>query len=119
MILLTGPPKVGKTTCLLRLTESLIQRSDLLGSETEQTDVLYLTEQRLSSFKSEYVFECGLVDSDRLHYASEGDTLGADLEELMKRVVVAAHKTGTELFIVDTFLSFPASKTRRRTPPGR
>jgi len=35
MILLTGPPKAGKTTYLLRLTKSLIQGNDFLESETE------------------------------------------------------------------------------------
>ena len=118
MVLLTGPPKIGKTTYLLRLTESLIEGTDFLGSEVEQTDVLYLTEQRLSSFKSEYVFECGLEDSDRLHYASEGDTLGADLEKLMKGVVVAAYKTGAELFIVDTFLSFSGLEDEEENSSG-
>ena len=118
MVLLTGPPKVGKTTCSLRLTESLIRGTDFLGSETEQTDVLYLTEQRLSSFKSEYVFECGLEDSERLHYASEGDTLGTDLEELMRRAVFAAHETDAELLILDTFLSFSGLEGEEENSSG-
>jgi predicted ATP-dependent serine protease len=118
MILLTARPKVGKTTYLLRLTKSLIQGTDFLGSETEQTGVLYLTEQRLSSFKSEYVFECGLEDSEHLHYASEGDTLGTDLEELMRRAVFAAHETDAELLILDTFQSFSGLKGEEENSSG-
>jgi Fe2+ or Zn2+ uptake regulation protein len=118
MILFTGPPKAGKTTYLLRLTKSLAEGTSFLGREVEQTDVLYLTEQRLSSFKSEYVFECDLEDSQHLHYASEGVTIDVDLEELMKRAVVAAHKTGAELLVMDTFLSFSGLEDEEENSSG-
>lgn len=118
MILLTAPPKAGKTTYLLRLTKCLTEGTDFLGSKVEQTDVLYLTEQRSSSFKSEYVFECGLEDSERLHYASESVTIGVDLEQLMKRVAYAAHETGAELLVMDTFLSFSGLKDEEENSSG-
>jgi RecA-family ATPase len=118
MILLSGPPKVGKTTYLLRLTKCLTEGIDFLGSEVKQTDVLYLTEQRLSSFRSEYVFEHGLEDSDRLHYASEGNTLGFKLEELMRVVVASAYDTNAELLIVDTFLSFSGLEDEEENSSG-
>lgn len=118
MILFTGPPKVGKTTYLLRLTKSLAEGTSFLGQEVEQTDVLYLTEQRLSSFKSEYVFECELEDSPHLHYASEGVTIDVDLEELMKRAAVAAYNTGAELLVMDTFLSFSGLEDEEENSSG-
>jgi predicted ATP-dependent serine protease len=118
MILLTAQPKVGKTTYVLCLVKSLIEGTDFLGSEVEQTDVLYLTQQPLPSFKSEYVFEHGLENSEGLHYASESATFDFDLKELMKRVAVAANETGAGFLVIDTFTSFTGLEADEENSSG-
>lgn len=107
LILLSGPPKeAGKTTFCIHLAKALTEGLSFLGKPVEETDVLFMTEQPPSSFRSEYLFEHGLDESERLHCLYQNRALHYDWEELINASADEAQKTGADLLVVDTFLSF-------------
>jgi hypothetical protein len=78
---------------------------DFMGEPTQKTAVVYLTEERDSTFR-EALRRAGLLDRIDLHVLCWRDTLGEPWQSIMEDAVKKCAEVGAELLAVDTISQF-------------
>lgn len=119
LVLLSGPPKgAGKTTFCIHPAKVLTEGSSFPWKLVDETDVLFMTEQPPSQPRNEYLFEPGLYGSERLRCLYLNRALQHDWGKLVKASADEARKTGADLLVVDTFLSFSGLSDEKENASG-
>ena len=93
--------KVGKTTFILSMIAAQLRGEPFLGLATQATPILYLTEERATSFK-EVLGRMSLSDEDQLHILSWTDVVGKSWPVVVPQVVKYAKDIGAAMLVVDT-----------------
>lgn len=109
--LLTGKPKVaGKTTFALAGIAAMFQDLSFLEFKTRKTRVLFLTEERPTTYR-QVLERAGLLESEDLLVASWPET-SRDFEwaEAVAAAVELAHKEDVGLLVVDTLAQWAGLK---------
>lgn len=92
----------GKTTFVTHLVAAVLDGLPFLSSPTEQTRVVYFTEQSPGSFR-EALRRAGLLDrGDELRVIFRRDVTALPWPELVARVTADALRDGYGLLVVDT-----------------
>ena len=101
------PKEAGKTTFVLSLTNALLHGAPFMGGPTQQTPVVYLTEQGPGVFKVS-AEKAGLYTADGLHVLHKYDLvkLGLGWEEVAGLTIEHAVATGAKVVFIDTFAAF-------------
>lgn len=103
---ISAPPKAGKTTYLLQLAKAVMTGSLFLNRPTRQTNVLYLTEQPVASFKKQ-LGDAGLSNcGNELEILLWRDVRKYDWPSTVHEVGRICRTRKQGLIIVDTFPQF-------------
>jgi hypothetical protein len=100
-------PKMGKTTLMLDACEAVLMHKDFLKLPTTPTNILYISEQFLSSFVTE-LGNSGLLTQrndaygERLRYVTAEDWYKLSWEQIVELTVAEAVKFRAGLVVFDT-----------------
>ena len=100
LTLLSGWPKVGKSTLLFALVAALQEGSLFLGLEAKQSGVLILTEERRGTLASK-VQRWNLNGS--VHSLRRQQALEKSWAAVVHEAIVYCHRKGLGVLVVDTF----------------
>ena len=115
---LTGKPKSGgKTTLTMHLVAACLDGLPFLGEPTMQTSVVYLTEERPTTFK-EALRRAGLLERDDLAVLHWHDTLGTEWPDVVAAAVAECRRMGAQLLVVDTLGQFAGLKGEEESTSG-
>jgi hypothetical protein len=92
--------KTGKTHFTTDLIRAVLAGEEFLGRKTTRTGVLYLTEERRTSFRRA-LGRVGLAAAGDLHLAFRHD-VKASWQDLAKAVITQAQTLGIGLVVIDT-----------------
>lgn len=95
----------GKTTFVAWMTYAVLNGLDFLSRETRRTGILWLTEERPTSFL-ETLKRAGLTDRNDLHILHWHDVKALPWPAVMRRCVVHAATVGAGVLVVDTVSQF-------------
>jgi len=95
----------GKSTWLTHLVAAVLDGAPFLGRPTEQTGVVYLTEQPPTSLRA-LLGRTGLTDRDDLRLLLWRDCRGTPWPELVEVAVAECRSVGAGILIVDTLGAF-------------
>ncbi len=100
--LLIGLAKeTGKTTFVLRAVHSVLTGGTFLGQDVQQGAVVYLTEERPSTFRRA-LLRAGLQIDEQLRVLLWQDAAALPWPETMKLVAAECRRVGARLLVVDT-----------------
>lgn len=99
--ILTAKVKTGKTTLLLDLFRALLDGGTWCGLATQQTSIIYLTEQGRTSF-TEQLRNAGVCSSN-LHILYFNEVRKHPWKAIARKMVEMAGRLGAKLIVVDTF----------------
>jgi len=98
---LTAKIKTGKTHLVLDAVAAVLTGGTFLGQQVRQGPVLYLTEERTSTFLS--ALRCAGIDGARsLHVILRQDSRGLSFDAICREVLQRATQTGAVLVVIDT-----------------
>ena len=101
-----GPPKdAGKTTLMMHMVRTILDGVPFLEKETMQSPVVYLTEERHTSFR-EVLARPGLEHRQDLHVLFRHDARGFDWPDVVHAATKKCKECGASVLIVDTFPPF-------------
>lgn len=101
-----GQPKhAGKTTWVMKLVRCVLDGAAFLGEPTSQTPVVYLTEERESTFR-QALQRGDLLERADLHILQWRDTLGVSWDSILSEAVRKCEAVGARLVVVDTISQF-------------
>src|SRR5688572_20492226 len=101
-----GKPKAaGKTSWILAMVRCVLHGESFMGESTEQTSVVYLTEERSSTFR-EALKRARLLDRNDLHVLEWRDTHGVEWPSVVLLAVEKCQEVGAKLLVVDTVSQF-------------
>jgi 5S rRNA maturation endonuclease (ribonuclease M5) len=98
---ITGKIKSGKTTLTHDLCRAVLTGEDFLGKPTQQSRVVYLTEQAGTSFR-EALRRAGLLESDDLTILFKHDASALEWPEIVAEATQEAVRRGAGVLVVDT-----------------
>jgi RecA-family ATPase len=96
----------GKTTFTTHLVAAALDGLPFLGQPTEQTNVIYLTEQTRGSFREALRRACLLDRGDELRIIFRRDVTKLNWRDLVAQVATDAKGDGYGLVVVDTLGKF-------------
>ena len=103
---LSGKIKIaGKTTFATHLAAAVVQGNDFLGFPTSKTNVVYLTEQPLASFRVA-MERAKLLASEGLFIVLWNDAVGMKWSEIVRAALVECEHRSANLIVVDTLTQF-------------
>ena len=97
--------KLGKTTLLTHLVSAVLDGSTFLDQPTSQTEVVYLTEQHLISFRAA-MERANLLGRRDFTVLSWVDTIGMTWPSIVCAAVKECRKRNAKLLVVDTLPQF-------------
>jgi hypothetical protein len=100
-----GKVKLGKTTLLTQMVSAVLNGFRFLGQSTSQTEVMYLTEQHLISFRAA-MERANLLGRRDFTVLSWTDTIGVPWPSVVRAAVDECKKRKAGLLIVDTLGQF-------------
>ena len=100
-----GKVKLGKTTLLTHIVSAVLNGFPFLGQSTSQTEVMYLTEQHLISFRAA-MERANLLGRRDFTVLSWTDTIGMSWPSVVSAAVDECKKRKAGLLIVDTLGQF-------------
>jgi hypothetical protein len=103
LTILSGDPKVGKSTFVAGMLDALAIGGDFLGNTLPQTQAVWLTEERPPTLRPKVADWPGIKDVALL-MTHQRD--GRDWPELIADATHLALTTGRRLLVVDTFASW-------------
>ena len=95
----------GKTTFLTYMAAAVLDGSLFLGQQTSQTNVVYLTEQHLVSFRAA-IERANLLGRSDFHVLNWTDTIGVKWKSIVQAAVTECKRQNAKLLIVDTLPQF-------------
>lgn len=95
----------GKTTFVARMVESILTSKDFIGRCTRRTSVLWLTEERATTFL-ETLKRADLTEHADLHVLHWHDVKHLTWSAVMRAATTHAKKVGAGVVIVDTVSQF-------------
>jgi hypothetical protein len=103
--LLSAKVKMGKTTLVARLIESILTGREFINAQTRRTPVVYLTEQPPASFRValERANLTAEQDFRLLHFK---DTIGIPWSTVASGAAQECKRLGAKLLVVDTLAQF-------------
>jgi hypothetical protein len=113
---LTAKIKQGKTTFVLAMIAALLASNDFLGLSTSRVPVLYLTEERPSTF-THACRRVGLDPSDDFHLLLRQDSPG-DWAKVGTLVLRETERLGVGLVVVDTLSDWAGLKADEENSSG-
>ncbi len=99
--LLSGSPKVGKSTFVFSLLRAIQSGEPFLGRPTAETQVLYLTEEGQATFKPKA--DTFAIDEDKHFVACSWDADQRSWETVLDEALVICLQHNLKLVIVDTW----------------
>jgi hypothetical protein len=106
---LTAKIKLGKTTLLAHASKCITANLPFLGSAVVQTNIVWLTEERMPTFR-ETLERAGLLESDRVSVLSYWDVVGRPWPQIMDLARAEGTRTAARVIIVDTLPQFSGLK---------
>jgi hypothetical protein len=95
----------GKTTWLMRAIRCILDGADFIGNPTMRSPVVYLTEERVRSFR-ETLRRAGLDDRDDLLVLRWDQVVGWSWPDVIRAALAECRYQGAKLFVVDTVSQF-------------
>ena len=108
LALVTGSPKAGKSRLLLGLTRSALTGASFLGERSQQSPVVYLTEQSPSTF-SKGLIEAGITGAlplSQLHILYAEQVEDVAWPALLAEAASHCEAVGARLLVVDSLNRF-------------
>lgn len=103
---ISGKPKSGgKTTFTLRLCGAVVRGSTFLNEATRKTSIVYLTEERSTTFR-EALKRADLLAAEDFVVLFWRDTWGFRWEHVIDEAIAECKRRAAELLIVDTIAQF-------------
>ena len=100
-----GKVKLGKTTLVTQMVSAALDGTTFLGEPTSQTEVVYLTEQHLISFRAA-MERANILGRRDFTVLSWTDTIGMSWPSVVSATVDECKKRKAGLLIVDTLGQF-------------
>ena len=115
---IVAPPKMGKTTFVLNTIACLQAGSEFLGQRTENTSVVYLTEQPISSFRPS-LSRAQLLHTDRVSILTIRECFGMEWPAIVREVEQEASRIDAGLVVVDTLHPFSGIEDENHSGQAR
>lgn len=95
----------GKTTWASHMAGAVLKGAPFMGRQTEQTPIVFLTEQQPASFRK-VLERADLADREDLYILSWHDVAGFEWSEVARGAVEKAQEVGAGALFVDTLAQF-------------
>lgn len=106
----------GKTTFMAHLVRAVLDGSSFLGRDVQQSAVVWLSEQPISSLRASLA-PAGLTDREDLEILVWGDAIGVPWEVVARAAVARAHELGA-LLVIDTLPQWAGLRGDRENDAG-
>jgi len=93
--------KAGKTTLISRMVKAVLEGGEFLTKRAEQSPVIFLTEERQSSFRAA-LDRAGLLTNENLHILHIHEAFKMSWQDIALEVATKADQTAAKLIVVDT-----------------
>jgi Bifunctional DNA primase/polymerase, N-terminal/AAA domain/Primase C terminal 1 (PriCT-1) len=95
----------GKTTFLMHMSSAVLDGSPFLGEATTKSEIVYLTEQHIVSFRAA-MERAGLLGRKNFTVLSWPDTIGTSWRSVAESAVEECRRKGAKLLVIDTLAQF-------------
>jgi hypothetical protein len=95
----------GKTTWVTHMVRAVLDGIPFMGGRTNQTPVVYLTEQQAPSFR-QALGRADLLHREDLYVLSWNRAFGSSWDEVIAESTAKSREVGSRLLVIDTFPQF-------------